>query len=82
MLILAPLIYWPPSKDHDALVRGREDLEKQLSEQKVAVEQQRKRYKEMEVCGVGGCVCEGGGGWIKLGLVSVTNLPMCYSPRI
>ena len=61
MLILAPLVYWSPSKDHDVLVRGREDLEKQLSEQKVAVEQQRKRYKEMEVCGVGVCVCEGGG---------------------
>ncbi len=38
-----------PPQDHDALVRAREDLEQRLSEQKEALEEQKKRYDEMEV---------------------------------
>lgn len=37
------------SQDHDELVRAREDYEKQLQEQKVALDEQKKRYEEMEV---------------------------------
>lgn len=33
-------------KDHDALVRSKEDIEKQLSEQKLALEQQQQQYQE------------------------------------
>ena len=36
-------------QEHEALVRGREDMEKQLEEQTKTVETQKKRYAEMEV---------------------------------
>ena len=36
------------SKDHESLVRSKEDLEKQLSEQKVAVDQQQQRFQETD----------------------------------
>ena len=36
-------------QDHEALLRMRQDLEQQLQEQGSAVEQQKKRYSEMEV---------------------------------
>ena len=37
------------SQDHEALLRSRQDLEKQLEEQKKTVETQKKRYSDMEV---------------------------------
>ena len=36
-------------QDHDELVRVKEDCEKQLQEQKLALDEQKKRYEEMEV---------------------------------
>lgn len=36
-------------QDHDELVRSKEDIEKQLQEQKLALEEQKKRYEEIEV---------------------------------
>ena len=68
------------------MVRQKEEVEKQLGEQKIALEQQKKRFGEIEVCVVLCCVCcgerEGGreGGRegavyvnIILGLVSLTR---------
>ena len=41
------LLVW--LQDHDELVRAKEDYEKQLEHQKLALEEQKKRYEEMEV---------------------------------
>ena len=38
-------------QDHDALLRERDNVERQLGEQKMALEQQKKRYEEMQVRG-------------------------------
>lgn len=38
----------PAPQDYDSLLRTREDMERQLNEQKAAVEQQQERYREME----------------------------------
>ena len=37
------------SQDHELLVGQREDLERQLKEESQALEEQKKRYEEMEV---------------------------------
>ena len=42
---MSSLSHW---KEHEALLRSREDTEKQLEEQKKSVEVQKKRYAEME----------------------------------
>ena len=44
LLLLPTLFLW---QDHEAMLRAREDVERQLEEQKLALEQQQKRYEEM-----------------------------------
>ena len=51
-LWLPPFIPW--LQDHAALVREREGVERQLNEERVLVEQQKRRMEEMEV-GVAWC---------------------------
>ena len=37
------------SQDHEVLLHSRQDVEKQLEEQKMTLETQKKRYADMEV---------------------------------